>query len=192
MPLDPQKYILELRRIKHANVFFTDSAYDYISGRCLCLNNLGSVGVILQVQAIEKIMKAMIAEKNPSFNFKKVSHDLMKAFDIISQDKSYNISQFEGELDKLMQIYLMRYNDQRPGGITLGNRDNYILDEIYVELTDQIQIHPEIKFKSGLMSIVFDKYDQLRQYKRWALKENKPLDKRLPSWTVLHKAYGHK
>lgn len=63
---------------------------------------------------------------------------------------------------------------------------------MYIELTDQIQIHPEIKYKSGLLSIVFDNYDQLRQYKRWALKENKPLEKRLPSWTVLHQKYGHK
>lgn len=180
----------ESKRLKNAVMHYGNSADDYISGRCLVLNNLLMTGLALQVSAIEKMLKAIIGTKDLSCNLKSFNHNLTKLFNQVDQYRDYDISRFKYYIPKLEQIYEMRYRDNSIREFMFGGPDDEgVIDEFYIELVDQIQLMPEIKYCAGLLPIVFDPYDDIRQHKRWAILSNKALAKKLPKWKPLAERY---
>jgi hypothetical protein len=180
----------EVKRLKHAVMHYGKSADDYISGRCLVLNNLLITGLVLQVSAIEKILKAMVGTKDTTCNLKAFNHNLTKLFNQVNQYQNYDIGRFGYYIPKLEQIYEMRYHDNSIKEFSFGGPyDDGVIDDFYIELVDQIQIIPEIKFTAGLPPIVFDPYDNIRQHKRWAMINNKALAKKYTKWQPLADKY---
>ncbi len=181
----------KMRRLTHTTNLLGNSSYEYVAGRCLQYNELFLQGMPMLALSIEKILKAIICEKDDNFKPKSLNHNIGKLFRVVNQFRDYDVSRFENYMPKLEQLYSMRYHDNpsRGTGLSLGPPDFEMIDDIYIELADQIKLMPDIKFRCGLHALLFDKYDRLPKVKQWALKNNKALAIKIPQWTIDYKNY---
>lgn len=180
----------ETKRLKDTTNLLGSSAEEYIAARCLTINHMSFVAYPLFAVSIEKILKAIICEKNSALSPKSMGHNIVKLFNEVNQFKDYDVAKYESYIPKLEKLYNVRYHDSgKVGEFTMGLTDYDTIDDIYIELADQINIIPEIKVRCGLMPIIFDKYDQYRPVKHWAFMNNKALSKKLPGWNVYHNKY---
>ncbi len=189
--MTPEEYTVASKRYRNAINFMGGSGEDYISGRCLVLNHLLIPGLILQVVAIEKMMKAIVACQDQAGNVKPFKHNLTMLFNEINQYPEYDIGRFEYYIPKLEHIYKLRYHDgKRTNGFSYGGPDDEgVIDDFYIELVDQILLIPEFKYRCGLLETVFDPFDQYRQFKRWAYKCNTALAKKIEKWRPFSEVY---
>jgi len=137
-----------------AMALYNNAAQDYGACRC-CLINGFFPGFILGAQAIEKILKAFILLHDNKVNPKSFSHNLTKLVDEVQKNNDYGLARFLPLIRRLQIDYQTRYPDNPCKGASSSTGQLVEIDELIFYLIDQIPLPDEVKFKSGVYSMLF-------------------------------------
>ena len=178
--LSKEKVMEFSRKNQNAMIFLYQSQIDYISARCLMLNNLFT-SLIFGCQAIEKMLKAYISlEIKP----KKVPriHDLYELKNTINFSKNLNLDNFNELLQRLYGHYQSRYYDNKEIIKQSSGDELYEMDELFFYLLDNIPIPLEVKFRGFLFAHLFEKNLSIWGYRKWTILKNKALNRRIRNY----------
>lgn len=136
------------------------SSDDYISFRCLYLNQMLNQAYVMAEQAIEKQLKLLLLLLNPEENIKRFNdHKIERLIKRVQSYSDLKLFDFIATGERLSETYEMfRYPDNRIGKINYSWGGNEIdeIDCFFFHLIDVSLLPEEIMFRTGLMVSIFE------------------------------------
>lgn len=83
---------------------------DYAAARCLLLNFLVEPGLTMGAQAIEKLLKSYILQKDRNFNIKTSNHDLSKSLKTANELSGNDLDEVIGEIEPILKRFEVNYD----------------------------------------------------------------------------------
>ncbi len=144
------------RKNQSALLMFGQAGEDYISSRCLLLNNL-LTGLTLSSQAIEKILKSFILlEDGVSTKLKgKDLHNPFKLKEELKNKRDYRLDKFDNLLKKLYGHYQSRYFDNKDSSKVKSTDELNDVDELWIYLIKIIPLPEEVKYRTSFFTTLF-------------------------------------
>jgi HEPN domain-containing protein len=158
--------------------FLQVATHDYVAARCCLLNGLLS-GFVLAHEAIEKLLKACIYLADPNFRpgaseehrlevLADHVHRLHPAVEFSEDELLY--------LKKLTTYFETKYPDAKvPRPSSVSTAELVQIDQLFVRLSFEIPLVPELKWRIGIFNLVGADQAQERTLTRWLRTDNAAL-----------------
>lgn len=180
--------VLHDKVIGVANKYMMPAVQDYLAARCLLLNNIIPVGLIIAHEAVEKQLKAILTLEEVMMP--KKCHDVSSLAGLLIEKNSTKYSFLKDQSDFLTRLHLhygWRYYDgdisKRSQNISPEDLDP--LDELWIALYEGYTnfLPEEFRFRTYLLPYLFDKgMLQVTNWDEWLLQNNKALEGKVETW----------
>ncbi len=164
------------RKNQYATLMFCSAAEDYISSRCLILNNLFT-GFTLISQSVEKLLKAVIfLETGQKTNSKGLDrHNPYILKEELQEKVDYGLNQFDGLLKRLYGHFQARYFDNKDMIRNMSTKEIREVDDLWIYLLEKAPFPLEVKYRLSFFGFLFDEDALKLGYRYWATHNNKAL-----------------
>lgn len=160
----------------YATMRFMEAGDDYVSARCLLLNNFFP-GFVLLSQSVEKMLKAMYFLTTGS-KVPLKGPDLHNPFLIkqeISKFVNYDLDKYDELLKRLYGHYQWRYYENKGKSPGMGTDELRDFDLLWLHLFEKLPMPIEMKYRSKFTALLLDEElqdDYFTNFRLWLLTSN--------------------
>ncbi|MGH9607329.1 MAG: HEPN domain-containing protein [Terracidiphilus sp.] len=167
------------------------AAHDYADARCLLLNGLFG-GLALGAQAMEKLLKAYLLLKDPTWKVKALGHSVATLLEeSATLYPNLGLPEYSALVEKFRGHYAARYPDDPAGSKSMTTADLLELDEFIIFLNENLPCPRNVKYRTGLYPLItfsLGPAGTVTPWERWIKERNQSLVPHLQRINAEHAA----